>query len=147
MSGVADGHAMRGRKEGGHQRGGKRSLFRKFGKLLIEQADKFGLVQTIDETAHERAQVRGRGGDGVAVARDVGQQQAGDASGGATGSVVNVAAALRFSVRLAENRGIESTERHAARSELAATPDFHALHVLFRVVTHDRSCRPTVAFF
>ena len=61
----------------------------------------------------------------------VGQQEARDAAGGAARRVVNVAAALGLLERLAVDPGVQAAEdRPSAVGELAASPHFHALHLL-----------------
>ena len=137
MTGIADGQAPAGCKEGSHDRSRKSPRFGHFDKLLIQEPDKFGLVQPIDEPAHERAKVSGGGGNRLPMSRNIRKQEAGDSSGGATGSVVNVSATLCLSVGLAENPGFKTAQFYAARSELAAAPDLHALHVLCRLFGHE----------
>src|SRR5689334_21184337 len=58
------------------------------------------------------------------------QQEAADSPRGAARSVVDIAAGLSLTVGLAVDPRVEAAEFHAGRRELAATPDFHALHVL-----------------
>ncbi len=53
-------------------------------KLLIEKTDKFSLIESIDEAAHQSAKISGSGGDGVTVTGYIGEEQASNASGGAT---------------------------------------------------------------
>ena len=113
MPGVGENQAAGGREERADDRRGKRARARQRSELPIQLAHEFGLVEVVDEAAHQRAQVGGRGGDRVAVARDVGQQEARDAARGATGGVVNVAAALRLLVGLAVDPGVEAAQLDA----------------------------------
>ena len=108
----------------------------KSSELLVEKADDFFLVQAIDKAAHQRAQVGCRGGDGLAVAGYVGEKQPADAARGATGNVVDIAAALGLAERLAVDPDIETTQFDAAGGKLAAAPDLHALHVLRGRIRH-----------
>src|ERR1700693_4452505 len=66
------------------------------------------------------------------------QQQPADSTSGAAGRVVDIPARLRFSEGFAVNPYLESAEFDALRCELVSTPDFHALHVLFRLRAHGR---------
>ena len=136
MAGVAKRKAPSGLEESGENGGGETAVARKLGKLLVEQAHDFFLVQAIDEAPHQRAQVGCGGSDGVAVAGNVGEKQAADASAGATGNVIHIAAALRFAERLAVNPNVQAAQFDAAGSELAAAPNFHALHVLRGRIRH-----------
>ncbi len=136
MAGVADREAAARLKERGHDGSREGARARQHGELLIEQANEFSLIEPIHKTPHERAKIGGRGGDRLAVARNVGQQQTADAAGGAAGGIVNIAAGMCLAVWLAINPSVEAAEFHAARRELASTPDFHALHVLRRLVGH-----------
>ncbi len=138
VAGIGEDQAAGGREKRADDRGGERARARQRGKLLIQLAHEFGLVEAIDEAAHQRAQVGGRGGDGGAVAGNVGEQEARDAAGGATRGVVDVAAALRLLVRLAVDPGVEAAKLDGARGELAAAPHFHALHVLRRWLAGSR---------
>jgi hypothetical protein len=70
------------------------------------------------------------------VSRHVGQQQAADAARGAAGRIVNVAARVCLAERLAINPSVQPAEFDALRSELAAAPYFHALHLLRRLIGH-----------
>ena len=85
-------------------------------------------------TATEVAELAGS--DGVAVPGDIGKQQTGDTAGPATGCVVNIAAALRLTVRLAVDPGVEAAEFNPLRGKLAASPHFHALHLLRGPLAH-----------
>ncbi len=71
------------------------------------------------------------------MAGNVGEKQAADASAGATGNVIHIAAALRFAERLAVNPHVQPAQFDSAGSELAAAPNFHALHVLRGCVRHE----------
>src|SRR5712691_6049500 len=72
----------------------------------------------------------------MSVPRHIRQQEAADSARGAARRIVNVPAVLRVTVRLAVNPRVQPSEFNAARCELASTPDFHALHVLGRLVAH-----------
>src|SRR5450432_923175 len=147
MTGIAYGQAATGSEKSGYNRGGESSGPRHAGKLLIEQADKLGLIEAVHEATHEGAKIRSCGSDGISMAGNVREKQASDASGGATGCVVNVSTALGFAVRLAKDPGFQAAKLHAARGELAASPDLHALHVFCGRVTHDGAYQPKVASF
>src|ERR1700677_1817377 len=136
MARVADHETAAGLEERGDDGCGEGARARQHGELLVEQAYEFSLIEPIDETPHEGAQIGGGGCNGLAVARNVGKQQAADAAGGATGRIVNVAARMGLAERLAINPGVQAAEFHAARRELAAAPHFHALHVLGWLVGH-----------
>ena len=116
-------------EEGGDDSGGETAVRREGSELLVEKANEFFLVETIDEAAHQGAEVGRGGGDGGAVAGNVGEKDAADAAGGATRHVINVAATLSFTKGLAVNPHVETAQFDAARGKLAAAPDFHALHV------------------
>ena len=98
--------------------------------MLVEEPDKLSVVEPVHEAAHQRPEIRGGGGDGTAVSGHIGQEQTADTAGGATGSVVNIAAVAGIAVGLAIDPGIQSPKLHAARGQLATTPNFHALHLL-----------------
>jgi hypothetical protein len=70
------------------------------------------------------------------VAGNVSQQQTGDAAGAATGGIVNVATALSLTVWFAVDPRVEAAEFNATRGELAASPHFHALHLLGWLLVH-----------
>ncbi len=106
------------------------------GELLVEKADEFFLVEPIDKAAHQGAQVGCHGSDGFAVAGNIGEEQAADATGSATRDVVDIAAALGLAERLAIDPDIETGQFDATGGELAASPDLHALHVLCGGVRH-----------
>ena len=72
----------------------------------------------------------------MAVARNIGEEQAADAAGSATGNVVDIAATLGLAERLAVDPDIETTQFDTAGGKLAAAPDLHALHVLRRRIHH-----------
>jgi len=72
----------------------------------------------------------------MAVARNIGEEQAADAAGSATGNVVDIAATLGLAERLAVDPDIETTQFDATGGKLAAAPDLHALHVLRRRLHH-----------
>jgi membrane protein DedA with SNARE-associated domain len=136
MTRVADRKSAAGLEERGDDGGGKRSAARQNGELLIEEADEFGLIQPVDEASHKSAQIGGGGCYGLSVSRDIGKQQSANASGGATGSIVNIASRVRPAEGLAVDPSVQAAEFDGARSELAAAPDFHALHVLQRLIGH-----------
>src|SRR5271170_399608 len=106
MAGIANGEATGGREKSGDDRGGETAVAGERGELLVEQTDELFLIEAIHEAAHQRAQIGCGGGYRLTVAGNIGEQQAGDAAGDATGS------------------------------ELAAAPDFHALHVLRGGIRH-----------
>ena len=97
---------------------------------------KLGLVEPVDEPAHQCPQVRCGGSHLLSVPGNVCQQQTRDAARGATGSVINIAALLRASIRFAVHPRIQAPERYSQGGELAAAPDFHALHLLRRARLH-----------
>jgi hypothetical protein len=80
---------------------------------LIQEADKFGLIEAIDEPSHKRAQVGSGSGNGMSMPGNIGKQQASDSPGGATGGIVDISAALRLTIGLAENPGFETAELNA----------------------------------
>ena len=136
MSGVAQRKAASRRKKSRDHRGGETAVTRKFGELIVEELDKFFVVQAIHEAAHQGAEIRSGGRDRRAVAGNVGEQDAADAAGGAARNVVDVAAALRFAIGLAVNPHVEAAQFDAVRGELAAAPNFHAGHVLRGRIGH-----------
>ena len=70
------------------------------------------------------------------VPGDVGQQQAADPACRATRGVVNVATALRLSMRFAVDPGVQPTEDNAPGRKLASAPYFHAFHMLRGRIAH-----------
>src|ERR1700680_2457964 len=54
---------------------------------------------------------------------------------------VNIPAALRLSIGFAVDPRVQPSHFNAPGRELAASPDFHALHVLCRLVAHRRIIR------
>jgi hypothetical protein len=72
------------------------------------------------------------------VTRHVREQEAGDPAGRAARCVVNVSAVLGIPMRFTVNPCVQPTECDSARCELAAAPNLHALHVLFRLFAHER---------
>src|SRR6185295_20316672 len=98
----------------GDYRSRKSSGIRHHRKLLVEQPHEFRLIQAVDETPHECAQVRRSSGDWGSMPGHIRQQQTADASGSAAGRIVNIPAVLRISVRLAVDPGVEAAERYAA---------------------------------
>src|SRR5271168_987557 len=94
MAGVAERKPAAGCEKGGDDRRGEAALAGERGELLVEQADEFFLVEAIDKTAHQGAQVGCHGSDGLAVAGNIREEQAANATGGATGDVVDIAATL-----------------------------------------------------
>ena len=136
MAGVADAEPAAGREKSGDDGGGESALTRESGELLVEETYKFFVVKAIYEAAHQGAQVRGGGSDGFAVTGNIGEEQPADAAGRATGNVVDVAATLGLAERLAVNPDVEAGEFDSAGGDLAAAPDFHALHVLYRRSAH-----------
>ena len=70
------------------------------------------------------------------MAGNIGEEQAADAAGSATGNVVDIAAALSLAERLAIDPDIETSQFDSTGSELAASPDLHALHALCRGIRH-----------
>src|SRR5258706_5801786 len=71
------------------------------------------------------------------MSRYIREQQAADSARGAARRIINIPAVLRVSVRFAVDPGVQPPEFNAARCELASAPDFHALHVLGRLVAHE----------
>ena len=69
--------------------------------------------------------------------RYIGQQQAVDAARGTARSIINIPAALRLSIGFAVDPRVQPSHFNAPGRELAASPDFHALHVLCRLAAHD----------
>ena len=137
MTGIAKREAAAGCEKSGDHRGGETSaLAGKRGELLVKQTDKFFLVEAIDKTAHQGAQVGSRGSDGYAMAGNIGEQQAADAAGSATGNVVDVATALSMFEGLAVDPHIETGQLDSTGRQLAASPDLHALHVLRGGIRH-----------
>src|ERR1700735_2237173 len=114
MSGIANGEPASGREKSGDDGGGESSVAGECGELLVEQANEFFLIEAVHEAAHQGAQIGGGGCYGLAVAGNVGEQQTADASGGATGNVINIAAALRFAEWLAVNPDVEAAQLDAA---------------------------------
>jgi hypothetical protein len=70
------------------------------------------------------------------VAGNIGEEQATEATGSATRDVVDIAAALSLAERLAIDPDIETSQFDSTGSELAASPDLHALHVLCGGIRH-----------
>jgi hypothetical protein len=137
MTGVTKREAAAGREKGGdHRRGEATALAGQRGELLIEQTDKFFLVEAIDKAAHQGAQVGSRRCDGLAMPGNIGEQQPADASGSATGNVVDIATALGMFEGLAVDPHIEAGQFDSTGRQLAASPDLHALHVLRGGIRH-----------
>jgi hypothetical protein len=136
MAGVTKREPAAGCEKGGDHGGGEGALAGKRGKLLVEQADELFLVEPIDKAAHEGPQVRCHGGDGSAVAGNIGEQQAADTPGSAARDIVNIAAALDLAERFAIDPDIETCQFDSTRCNLATSPDLHALHVLRGRVLH-----------
>ena len=130
MARVADNQSLGGSKKCGHDGRCEGAHLGKRGELLIEQPHKFRLVQTVDESPHERAEIGGGRGDGISVSGHIRQQQARDSAGGAARRVIHVPAALRVAKRFAVDPGVQPAHFHAARGELASAPHFHAGHLL-----------------
>ena len=103
MAGIADGEAAGGGEKSCDDGGGETAVAGERGELLVEQTDEFFLIEAIYEAAHQRAQIGSGGGYRLAVAGNIGEQQAGDAAGGAAGYVIDIAAALGFAEGLAVN--------------------------------------------
>ena len=70
------------------------------------------------------------------MAGNICEEQATDATGSATGDVVDIAAALSLAERFAIDPDIETSQFDSTGSDLAASPDLHALHVLCRGIRH-----------
>src|SRR5580698_5167892 len=136
MTSVANSQAPAGRKESSHNCCGKGSTHRHLGELPVEQTDELRLIQAVHEPPHEVAQIAGCRRDSFSVAGYVGQQQTGDTTCATTGGVIDIAATLRLSVGFAVDPGVEAPEFHAPPGELAASPHFHALHLLCRQLAH-----------
>lgn len=136
MAGITHGHAAAGFEEGGDDRRCERSGLRQGRELLVEEPNKLGLIQAIDEAPHQRAQVGRGGGDGNPVPRDIRQQQTGDTARRATGRVVDIASVLGIAVGFAVHPRVQTAEGNAFLGELAAAPDFHALHPLLGLFAH-----------
>jgi len=132
MAGVAKREPATGCEKGGNDRCGEAAVARERGELLVEEANEFLLVEPIDKAAHERAQIGGHGSDGLAVARNIGEEQAANATGGTTRDVVDIAAALGLAKWLAIDPDIETGQFDPTGRKLAASPDLHTLHVLLR---------------
>src|SRR5580704_1756393 len=130
MAGVAKGEPTAGCEKGGDDGRREGALTGERGELLVQEADEFFLVQTIHKAAHQGAQIGCGGSDGFAVAGNIGEEQAANATGGATRNVVDVATTLGFAEWFAIDPNIETGEFDATRCDLAASPDLHALHVL-----------------
>ncbi len=82
MARVADNQALGGSKKCGHNRRSESAHLGKRGELLIEKAHKFRLVQTVDESTHERSEICSGGGNRSSVSRHIRQQQARDSARG-----------------------------------------------------------------
>jgi len=136
MASVAKRKTTGGREKSRDYCGREAAVAGERGELLVEQADEFFLIEAIYEAAHERAQIGGGGGYGLAVAGNVSEKQTADSARGATGNVVNVAATLGLAERFAVNPHVQPTQFDTAGSKLAAAPDLHALHVLRRRIHH-----------
>src|SRR5260370_30946117 len=94
------------------------------------------MTMGLGEPQGERPKMGWGGGSCFSIPRHIREQQAADAARGAARRIVNIAAVLRVPVRLAVDPGVQPTEFNAARRELATAPDFHALHVLCRLLAH-----------
>ena len=70
------------------------------------------------------------------MAGNIGEEQAANAAGSATGDVVHIAAVLSLPERLAIDPHIETSQFDSTARELAASPDLHALHVLCGGIRH-----------
>ena len=70
------------------------------------------------------------------MARNIGEEQAADATGSTTRDVVDIAATLSLAERLAIDPDIKTGQFDSTGSELAASPDLHALHVLCGGIRH-----------
>ena len=136
MTRVANGQAPARREEGGYDRRCEGPVPRQRGELLVEHPHEFRLVQAVHEPPHERTQFDRCRGHWVAMSRHIREQQAADSPCGAARSIINVSAVFRLSERFAVYPRIQAAKRNRARGELAPTPDFHALHMLFRLPAH-----------
>ena len=61
---------------------------------------------------------------------NIGEEQAANAAGGASGNIVDVAAELRLAERFAIDPNIEAGQFYSTGGDLATSPDLHALHML-----------------
>src|SRR5580704_4294663 len=130
MAGIAKGEPTTGCEKGGDDRRREGALTGERGELPVQEADEFFLVQAIYKAAHQGAQIGCRGSDGFAVAGNIGEEQAANATGGATRDVIDVAATLGLAEWLAIDPNIETGQFDSTGRDLTAAPDFHALHVL-----------------
>jgi hypothetical protein len=131
LAGVAEGEGVGGAEESGDDGSGERVVGGEFGELRIHGADEGLGIEMIDVATHERAERCGGLGDGIAVAGDVGDEEAGDASGGAGGEVVDVAAGFCGGEGLGVDLCVESGEGDVVGGGCLSTPDFHAGHELW----------------
>ena len=139
MAGVTEGE-FTGRPEVGEDDpGGEDVVILEAGELGVDRLDQPGLVDVVDVLLHQPAQGLGNRGDRLAVSAHVGQEEASDAAGGATGEVEKVAAPLGFSVGTAIDVDVQPRNTEGPVEELIARPDPHALQGrwLFLVPSHD----------
>src|SRR5450432_2614611 len=137
MTCIAKREPAAGREKGGdHRRGKAPALAGQRSELLVKQTDKFFLVEAIYKTAHEGAQIGGRRSYGFAMPGNIGEQQPANATGSATGNVVDVATTLGMFKRLAVYPHIETGQFDSTGRQLAASPYLHALHVLRGRIRH-----------
>jgi len=67
---------------------------------------------------------------------DVREQNPANPAGGAARRIVNIAAPLCLPERFAVDPGVQAAQLNFAGRELASAPNFHARHLLRRLVAH-----------
>src|SRR5215467_7035615 len=98
MTRIANGQTARGREECRHNGCGEDGLPRKLAELPVHQTHEFGLIQTIDEAAHEQPQIRCCSSYRGPVPCYVSQQESCDSSRCATRGIIYVAAVMRLAI-------------------------------------------------
>jgi len=131
MPGVAGHEHTRGGPVGRGDSGGESALRAERVEFPVEFADETRLIDVVEVASHDPAERHPGFADRLAVATDVGKQQACDASGGAVGHEVDVAA-RRAAVRLAVDPCVETGHGDPVVGGRVPAPHLHAPHELGR---------------
>jgi hypothetical protein len=137
MPRIADSQTPAGLEKRSHDRRCEDAYAREDSELLIEEPNEFCLIEAINEPAHERPQISRARGDRSSMSRHIRKQQPANSARGATGRIINVPAVLRVSIGFAINPCVQPSKRNPFCCELASAPDFHTLHLLRRLATHE----------
>lgn len=129
MACVGDGEGRIGRVIREGDGGGKASLVFQLGEILIEFFDEATLINLTDMLTHQGTQFEGDVGNFDAVATDICQEDASDATGGTTGDIVNISTPLGRLIGLRVNPHFQAEGSEGGVGGLIASPHFHAGHV------------------